>query len=677
MSAHKLISWLCRCRKLQAMPGVPRCLQRHYRTAFKNCGYAAILKSHRLCRWMLTIGLSIGISVLGIVCTKEKSVSGIEITNGNCVGTIYHSNGAPADGVVVRLIPRDYNPFSPTDSLLDSAVTDQYGRFSFNAKQLRRYNIIARKAAASCMDSIELIPNATTIVIDTLRQSGFISGAVRLQKPDTANSIVVLVMGSSIFTMPSDTSGKFTTPLLAAGSYTLRFFSTQSGYAVFDTVVIVDKGAETKLPVIFLLSANAPSVSGFSVTFDSLTMYATLAWSLSNTDSIVSYSLHRTSKNGNDSLFVIDKSLTSIIEDILLYEGDTLTYQIAANGKNFKEGFRSKPLTVVARQKVRWDKRTVINWDISRLYDVVSFFVDSKENLFLADYQIIQKLDANGNALNQYVADSGTDFSGYIYSFTQSPQIDDFGNVYVNQFYDVRHKIIKLDADLNKRKEMILGDSSAESPSSLTIAVTGGGNVLVISDSSGAPYSDTASFSRRVTVYDSNFTPHDDYGYSNVIPIMEVTRFGETFAATERFSVGIDLPYFLGWFDQKFNALSSVKNFDYVNKFIPATYHKAVSPIPFAGPGGLIFTPCAVDSVEFPFPTGSLFIVSTADKKLVARFLLPVMDGACFDQAGNYYWLVTEQVDGNSVEVVYRYPLAQFFGAAAASGSPLHKGELK
>jgi hypothetical protein len=53
-----VITWLCgycHSRKHQAMPGVPRRQQRHCGAAFKNLGSAAILKSHQLCRWMLTL----------------------------------------------------------------------------------------------------------------------------------------------------------------------------------------------------------------------------------------------------------------------------------------------------------------------------------------------------------------------------------------------------------------------------------------------------------------------------------------------------------------------------------------------------------------------------------------------------------------------------------------------
>jgi hypothetical protein len=622
------------------------------------------MSAHRL-----IIALSIGISILGIVCTNEKPVAGIEITNGNCVGTIYHSNGSVADGAVVRLIPRDYNPFSPADSLIDSTVTDRNGRFSFMVTQLRRYNVIAQKADVSCMDSIELIPNATIVVIDTLRESGFISGIVRLQTPDTANSIVILVMGTNVYVMPSDTSGNFATPLLAAGTYALRIFSTQSGYAVFDTIVTVEKGAETKLPVIFLPSANAPSVGDFSVTLDSLMMYATFVWSVSDTDSIVSYSLHRTSKKGNDSLIMVDKSLTSTTYDVLLYEGDTLTYQIAANGKNFKEGFRSRPLMVIPRQKVRWDQRILTQWAPLTGTDVWLFF-DYTGNMFMANSDGIQEFDAIGNFLNSYDIPSSVYFNCY-----QSPQADEFGNIYFNESRGGRGKIIRFDADLNKHKELIFGDSNAVSPPTIWIATAKDGNLLVIEDSTGEIVGgDTINhFLRRITTYDSNFVKQDQSAIQAMSPLATVMRFGNTFVA-EQWVSRIDQRNSVGWYDQKFSEVSAVKNFDYVKKYLP--WKCTLQDFSFGGPNGLIFTYGSVDTNSSPDTVGyesfpmnplSLFVVSTADKKLVARLLLPPLTTwrVYFDQSGNFYSLVAEKVGKYQTQVIYRYPMAPLFDVGA------------
>jgi hypothetical protein len=604
----------------------------------------------------LIIAVSLCISILGIECAKETSVSGIEITNGNCVGRIYHANGSVADGAVVRLIPRDYNPFSHSDSLIDSAITDGNGRFSFNVKQLSRYNFIAQKAAVSCMDSIELIPDATITVIDTLRESGFISGAVRLQEPDTAQSIVVLVMGTNIFAMPSDTSGKFVTPLLAAGSYTLRIFSTQAGYGVFDTVVIVEKGVETRLPEIFLASANAPSVGNFSMTLDSLTMYATLGWSLSDTGSIVSYSLHRTSKKGNDSLITIDKSLTWTTDDVFPFEDDTLTYQIAGVGKNFREGFRSKQLTLVPRQKVRWDKRIATQWNPQWLPDWI--FVDYKGNIFMGHYHILQKLDANGNLLNHYGNDEVA-YSPQMFSGNQMPQADDFGNIYWKENCGALTRIIRFDADLNKRGELILNDSSAVNPySQPMIAVTQDGKILVIRDSTGAPLVGQTrnDCPRLVAAYDSNFVKQGDYAFQGVSPIREVTRFGDRFAA-DQWVFPDDQHLSVGWYDQKFNALSAVDNFDYVNNF--RLQQNSWIGASFGGPGGRIVTYCSVADSSYQYVYSVLYI-STEDKKLVARLTLPgyfPMQRVYFDQAGNFYTMARENVDGNDIVVIYRYPM--------------------
>ncbi len=595
--------------------------------------------------------------------------SGSQTTNGNCVGTIYHADGSVADSAVVRLIPRDYSPLFRADSLADSTNTDRNGRFSFNVKQYRRYNIIAQKASVSCMDSIELVPNVTTVINDTLRQSGFISGIVRLDQPDTANSIVILVMGTNTFAAPFDTSGAFSTPLLAEGSYTLRIFSTQSGYAVFDTTVIVDKGAQTELPVIFLASTNAPSVRDFSVTLDSLTMYATFAWSASDTDSIVSYSLHRTSTGGNDSTIVVDKSSTNTIDDVLLYEGDTLTYRVAANGTAYKEGFRSKPLTVVPRQKVRWDKRILTQWAPLTRSDTWLFF-DNKGNMFMANSQGIQKFDAVGNFLNRYDNRS----SGTVLCY-QSPQTDEFGNIYFNENQGGLSRIIRFDADLNKKKELVRGDSNTAPLTTTWIATAKDEKLLVIEDSTGEVYGgDTVNhFLRQVTIYDSNFVKQDNYAFQAASPISAVMRTGDTFVA-EQWVSRLDQQNSIGWYDQRFSEVSSLNNFGYVGKFLPRKC--TLQDFSFPGPGGRIFTygnvdtgrsPGSADNETYPADPFGLFIVSTADKKPIARLLLPPLTRwrLYFDQSGNFYSLVTEKVGNYKTQIIYRYPMASLFDVGA------------
>jgi hypothetical protein len=594
-------------------------------------------------------------AMLGLNCSKEApSVAGIEITNGNCVGTIYNADGTVAPGASVRLFPRDYNPLSSADSV-DSTVTDKNGRFSFSVGRLSTYNLIAQKASASCMDSVALIPNATIIVNDTLQKSGFISGIVRLQTPDTAHSIVILVMGTNVYAMPSDTSGKFTTPLLAAGFQKLRIFSTQSGYAVFDTVVTVDHAAETNIPAIFLPSANAPSVGGFSVALDSLTMYATFAWSAVNADSVVSYSLHRSSKKGNDSLIVVDRSLTGTIDDVVAFEGDTLTYRVAANGRNFKEGFPSKPLTVVPRQKIRWNKRMITKWEPERSGILCWLFFDYAGNMFMWGDTTIQKLDTNGAVVKHY--ENGRLNS---YSHGQKPQADESGNIFI---YGINGEIFRLDADLNLRKEFIPSGTNAPSGYEV-LAATKDGKLLAICDSVGewSEGETRDAFLRRVKVYNSNFVKQDEYTTATNSQIGDIDRFGDTFVATQwQFRYQVQLS--IGWYDQTLHQVASVENFDYVNIFLPP--QRCLPDLFFPGPDGLIFV--TANFIDDAYQGLTMVSVSKADKKLTARFVVPSLFGPdrtyFFDYRGNFYIVREESADGKNVEVIYRYSLAPLSGA--------------
>jgi hypothetical protein len=596
----------------------------------------------------ITCFCMVGVIIMS-TCSKPRQVSGIEITNGNCIGKIFNQDGLGAKNAKVKLIPVNYNPYSQIRDSIDSTFTNANGDYGFMVTQPNYYTIVAEKGSTSCkQDSIFVQAEAKTIVDnDTLRESGTLSGVIRLKPGDDTSRVVILVLGTNVYTVPSDTSGRFSTPLLPKGNYTIQIFTTLAGYAVFDTNVTILEGAQTELDVI-LPSSNAPSITKLTATYDSATMFVSLTWQMPDASNIVSYALYRNSRLGKDTMRVLDKSALSYTDDVIGLDGDTLSYEIAGIGKNYKEGYRTVAQSSIVCGKVYCIKKIDLSPIAAGLPHIsnVSVFSDRADEIFLVGAEGIFKLDSNGVVRKDFVLESqDTHGIEYLSGYLQS---DDRGYLYIGR---TNHGVVKLDRNLNVLSERkidaewfeVMGNGTTwcfetDNPSS--------GTRIILYDSAGSILRDSSVWDRSI------------YGWQPI---------GDTIVTYEYHHAdqpSADQPLIIHYYDKAFKALSV---------FMPVDFSKSAWLNPrfesqrrydgfIAAPNGVFVSNFdATDASD-----ASLLVFTDAKGEFLARIAVPAARpwprGISFDGRGNmylitYYYTQEEDMSYNPMTALYIYTL--------------------
>jgi hypothetical protein len=585
--------------------------------------------------------------VIACGCSKDRVISGTEITNGNCVGKIYNPDGTAAKGALVKLIPADYNPFVQKGDSLDSTVTTAAGDYAFNVSQSKFYNIVAEKGPTSCMlDSIFVQADAKTMVDnDTLRESGWLSGALRLKPGDDGSKAVILVLGANVYMVPSDTAGSFTSPLLPKGSYTIRIFTTLTGYAVFDTVIAVQEGVETKLAV-NLPSSNAPSISNLSAAYDSASMIVSFQWSMPDTSKIVSYALYRKNNVGNDARIMLDKSATSAADTVVGFDGDSISYEIAAMGKNFMEGYRAVTQKIVVCGKAYCVKKMDLTNISTGLYPPgeVSIYAYRENEIFLVGEHVIYKLDTNGMVRKDYQLDHSSPVNeGYFPGVLQG---DDGGHLYIQKVNSEHRAVIKFDADLN-----VIAELSLDSGDIGSIMVQSNGTICAFynfTDSALGNYTE-------IKVYNSAFNAVKDFRIMNRL-ILNGTSYGDTIVTNE-YQAGqnsIEDIRSITFYDTAFTQLSTFKESDFSGSryCTPQLCGESDAGYTVATPFGLFIS--VIETGE------SSLIFTTGKGEFLASIIVPASGRMYGDLLGNLYCVSYEQTgtDVYAPKTLFKYTMA-------------------
>jgi hypothetical protein len=601
----------------------------------------------------ICIAIFLMCAIFAVRCSNPRQVSGIEITNGNCVGKIYHSDGSAAGSALVRLIPSGYNPYSQTNASIDSTYTNSFGDYSFLISQPDYYNIVAEKGSTSCLqDSIYIQGDAKTIIDnDTLRESGTLSGSVRLKPGDDSRSAVILIVGTNVYTTPSDSLGNFETPLLPKGTYRIQIFSTLTGYAVFDTNVTISEGADTKINVI-LPSSNAPSIAKLSTAYDSATMFTSLSWPMPDTSEIVSYALYRKSRLCKDTMWVLDKSVRSFTDDIVGLDGDTVSYEIAGIGKNYKEGYRTKAQEICVCGKVYCIKKidlTLIAAGLPHLRGA-TVFSDRENEIFLVGTLGIYKLDSSGVVLKDYFVDNPDPNS--INSLDGYLQSDDLGRLYIHKFNYNHPAVIKFDRDLNVLAEIPL-DTGFENLFQESIEVAGNGTIFTFNISNDS----ALGYFTDVTVYDSTPIAVKDFRVMNR-EMSGAQRFGDTIVTYEYHTDEIaesQIPY-IHFYDSALRQLSVFKPIDLSPRFCSTAGYSAFIA---ASHGVFMYTATSTDGTP-------ILLFTTSGGEFLARIMQPDFSNIFFDSNGNVYFVTyhysfADDVSDNPMKTLFIYTLAPLF----------------
>ncbi|MBN1575624.1 MAG: carboxypeptidase regulatory-like domain-containing protein [Chitinispirillaceae bacterium] len=584
--------------------------------------------------------LSSLLAAVYVACTGDKPVSAIEVTNGDCNGRILNPYGSPAVGAIVRLIPEGFTPASLHATTIDSTFTDSNGIYVFDVSDSRYYNLIAEKASASGMrDSIYLQPDSAAHLDDLiLKESGWLTGRLTLKEGSDPTQAIILMRGTDIYTIP-ESDGTFRTPLLPQGILWVRIFTTEEGYAVFDTFVVINEGAETEL-LVTLPSTDAPTVGGLSAEFDGALMYYTLNWVPPDTTLIVSYRISRRHADGTDTSFLVSKSSRSFTDDVVLFEDDTLTYRIAAIALNYREGYSGTFPVIVPRSPIVLFRTTEIKYPEDKRPVIEIFSLANNDDVIMGTEYTIRRFSQDGNPIARYdVPEEKSRITGY--------DEDGDGNIYCSYYNSVddRDMLLKLNDALELQRQVICTIPEYSDDYQHLEAARNGTvyfSTLLDTGEQGALY---------CAIYDSSLTFTGEIFRELSISIPNDIRIGDIVVARYYDDPGPDdfteeeFREFgeIMFFDYEYNLLRSFSEYSFFSPYLPPDESEELPgmvDIIHVGPGGTII---AYVSHLFSYDEVNRITIMVTDGQghmLARKLIRPAVmhDTPQFDRSGNIYF---------------------------------------
>jgi hypothetical protein len=590
--------------------------------------------------------------VLFLGCSADKTVSTSEPLRGNCVGTIRDAGGALVVGARVLLVPEQYSRQAAggvvADSGLDSTVTNDNGQYGFSVNAPGRYNVLAKKNNLFSMH--QSIPISSHIGIelgDTLKAPGSVGGTIHLQGMRDHRSAIVLFIGTNFYTTPFDSTGRFSVPALAQGSYKVRLLTAEPDFAVVETTIVIASGAATALPVIELTKTTISMTDSLLTEYNPALMMVTLTWKLIDTALISGYSLYCNRTKNLTPLVTVDNSCSTQTFDLAFSPIDTFTYQVAAIGKSGLEGPALTGKTFVKTSGVTLGKMIRYPPPEVRLGGY-SLFIDSDENIYLSTPSDIIKIDSTGAVLARYQIANDTDGV-----FQGSLKGDDAGNLYILKS-GAHFSLVRFDANLHVRSELPLSGSL------FSFAVSRNGLILElynVSPSVPEVFLTDSNTKMTVNVYDSNFITLNDYDAAGEFFINYAENFTDTLITIEKlYQQGGNYSNVIFYRDNAFNIISYFNDFCFLNKYVPENFNFSCYNV--LGPKGIIGS-CYYQS---GVPDGVLFILFNNQKQVLAR--IPGNQIKClsgnfsFGKSGNLYVFPD---DNENTHALYKYSTDQLF----------------
>ena len=268
------------------------------------------------------------------------------------VGILCNTDGTRAKHATVKFVPSAYNPKTASKTI-DSTRTDDTGGYQFESLPPDTYNVLGNSATGSALsyrDSVVVhtdIPMA--VPADTLKAPGSLRGVIRLDPGDDSRTVLILVMGTGVWTMPQDSIGNFSLAAMAAGHYRVRLLSTLDKYQPLDTTLSIASGATLTLPdTLRLKSTGTPAPSGFRVTYDSLQQIVTLHWNGAATGLVKGYIVYRkaTGSDSEPTQLTTQAIADTLYRDSTAAQDSAYDYQIAAVSGNGVVGTKSAAIGV-------------------------------------------------------------------------------------------------------------------------------------------------------------------------------------------------------------------------------------------------------------------------------------------------------------------------------------------
>lgn len=311
--------------------------------------------------------LALGLCLVASGCVEEQVAGSTSTGNtgkGAIAGRVVDAGGKGVAHAKVRVVAVDHNPGpggSGSGDVADVVVTAADGSFETDSLPDGRYNLLSDKdGLVSFRDSVAVDPDsATRLAGDTLKAPGSVSGVVRLQPGHDSRTVFLILLGTTTFSVPKDSTGNFQLGRLAEGEYRLRVLSTLDSYKPMDTTIRVRSGIDAALPDTLRLAYQAlpqeiPVVDDVSVAYDTVKMAATLSWKRRPSSRVSAYHVYRRHR---DSGFVrvtaVPLADTAFTEDWSagLVPRQVYHYAVAALDPQGNEGRKGEPAVVTIAVK--------------------------------------------------------------------------------------------------------------------------------------------------------------------------------------------------------------------------------------------------------------------------------------------------------------------------------------
>ncbi len=420
--------------------------------------------------------------MLQTMCNHQVNPVEYSPLQGNIVGKISTASGNPAKGVTVSLAPADYNPFEYGNSVaIASTTTNDEGGYAFSVQSSGFYTVTSRSASLmSYQDSVYGAQNMQfDAATDTLKETGSVTGIVRLRPGDDNRSAVILVLGTSVYSQPHDSVGNFVIDNLAEGEYRLTILTTEVGYGILDTLVqiVADNNSTIENPLV-VPWVDIPAIGQVKAELNAAMDMVALSWPPIDTTNVKQLYVFRNSSIAQTPIAVLKNFATVFVDDSLssFEEGDTLRYTVAACGAN--KGIGPVGVAPEVLYKNLLIRIGSIPFDPDSRSAFSGFTVDGKNNVYLYGAGRITKLDSTGRLLEDYCSEyckqSGSDD---IFNLKSSGSAaDNNGNIYLLNEAD--SLLMRLSDDLSAKQSIIFTHEPVFVPNSL---FAGDGGLLIVS----------------------------------------------------------------------------------------------------------------------------------------------------------------------------------------------------
>jgi hypothetical protein len=588
---------------------------------------------------------------LFIGCSQQlPTAQGGNVTD-NCVGTVKDATGSPVAGASIVLVPERHTPLAPdSGNGIDSATSDEYGRYGFNIDAPGSYNLLAKgKWLYAMRTPIRISANARVVLDDEiLLPPGSLTGTVCLQGESDHRGAIILLMGTNAYAKAFDSAGAFSVAALAQGSYTLRVLTANNEYAPVETTVVVMSGKQTALPCIELRKKFVPMIDSLSVVYDSPMMRAILIWPAVDTSKITHFAVYCNRSENLAPIAKVNKSSTTISFDIIASPIDTFQYQISAFGKDGIEGPSAVARLLVKTRLIAARKITVD----APLDQRGSLFFDRHEHIFVSYGKKIVKLDSNGNFLGEFLLSDDTGNVARFFNFGQA-RVDTAGNIYAlaYSYTPISERLVKIDSGMHLVREIPIDGVPGAIRHSIAVSAAGS---CALYASYGYTAEEAFDYGTHRWVYDQQFNLMERDSVSERLFVENSAACNDTTVV----SVFDDFQgrYRIVYCDNAFKGISSPVKLDFRNRF------EELSPFVPAGysPVGSLYSGsknCLAVKYCAAAPSPPLILFIDDRMRPVAR--MPYDDNdffynLYFDRTGNLYGLSSTEKN-----TILKYPTAR------------------